>query len=881
MVYRAFSSRRWRSALALLLTSLVLTLGLHRPLAAQPPDPGQWLRQATQAYQNQQYETAIALWEQAAEAFQIQEDGLREAIALGNQARALQALGQWSAADAAIQASLRRLEDLPPTPTHTQTRAQGLDILGQQYFETGQPRAALNTWTESADLYQSIAQPTAALRSRLNQAQALQALGFYRQAREQLQALVPTLEDQDATLRARGWISLGRVEQVVAPQMDAAETWLLQGREAACEARSPDWISQSLLGLGDLYRGQYIRAQNLRRSEDAQQSLRQSLDQYRQLLSPYTCGGVTFDLPQPRQAQIRLLTLQAYAGLPLELDPEAIARPLLTEPPRWATIDQQLSLAHGLLMQLDPAEGCTSGVPDDQALPAQLLTQAYQGAQMLEDWRSQSRALGYRGRWLQTQGACTAAERSLTQALQIAQDHGFSDLSYQWQAQFGHLRLQQGNRDGAIAAYGTAVNTLQTLRRDLVWANADLQFSFQRQVEPVYRALVAQLLQPDASNLDLRQARETIDALQTLQIENYLRQSCNTTDLATLDRLVDQTAPHTAFVYTILLSDRLELILKLPNSDTLQHYAVAVERQTVTTTLDHFRGALESDFFDLATDNGLLSGYDLAQQLYTWLVAPYEAALKPADVSTLVFVLDDELRQLPVAALYDGNQFLIEKGYALAINPGLALLPPGQPDLHPVTTLTAGITEALSGFSSLPAVDEELEAIAIHTRANILRNEDFTKAALAHGIESVPAAIVHLATHGEFSDDLNDTFILAWDTRISLPALSQILGTRDQSLPQAIELLVLSACKTADGNPQAALGLAGMAVQSGARSTLATLWVVNDATTARLMARFYQELAQSPSKAEALRRAQVALMQEGDQIKPFHWAPFVLVGNWL
>ncbi|HEY9817953.1 MAG TPA: CHAT domain-containing protein [Candidatus Obscuribacterales bacterium] len=880
MVYRAFFPSRWRSALALLMTSLVLTIGLHRPLQAQPSDPAQWLQQAEQAYHNQQYEIAIALWEQAAEAFQRQDDGLEEAIARGNQARALQALGQWSAADVAIETSLRRLDDLPPTPVRTQALAQGLDILGQQYFETGDPRAALETWTESADLYQSIAQTTAALKSHLNQVQALQVLGFYRQAREQLTALLPSLYEQDAALRARGLINLGQVEQVVAPQMEEAEALLIQGRDAACEARSPEWVSQALLGLGDLYRGQYIRAQNLRLSNDAQRSPQRSLDQYRQILSPYDCGGFTLDLPHQRQAQIRLVTLQAYAGQPLEVDPDAIARPLLAEPPRWTTIDQQLSLAHGLLMQLDPAEGCT-GDPDHQALPAQLLTQAYQGAQTLEDGRSQSRALGYLGRWYQAQGACTAAERSLTQALQLAQDHNFPDLSYQWQAQLGHLRLQQGNREGAIAAYGTAVNTLQTLRRDLVWANADLQFSFQRQVEPVYRALVAQLLQSDASNPDLRQARETIDALQTLQIENYLRQSCNTTDLATIDRLVDQTAPHTAFIYTILLSDRLELILKLPNSDALQHYAVEVDRQTVTMTLDYFRGALESEFFDLATDNGLLSGYDLAQQLYTWLVAPYEAALQPADISTLVFVLDEELRQLPVAALYDGQQFLVEKGYAVAINPGLSLLPPVQPDLNPVTTLTAGITEALSGFKALPAVDEELEAIATYTQANILRNEAFTKAALANGVESVPAAIVHLATHGEFSDDLNDTFILAWDTRISLPDLSQILGTRDQSLPQAIELLVLSACKTADGNPQAALGLAGMAVQSGARSTLATLWVVNDATTARLMARFYQELAQSPSKAEALRRAQVALIQEGDQIKPFHWAPFVLVGNWL
>jgi CHAT domain-containing protein len=142
--------------------------------------------------------------------------------------------------------------------------------------------------------------------------------------------------------------------------------------------------------------------------------------------------------------------------------------------------------------------------------------------------------------------------------------------------------------------------------------------------------------------------------------------------------------------------------------------------------------------------------------------------------------------------------------------------------------------------------------------------------------------VVHLATHGQFSSKAEDTFILTWDDRINIKQLNNVLKTRDLTESSIIELLVLSACQTAVGDKRAALGLAGMAVRAGARSTLASLWSVNDAATASFMIKFYQNLADNKvTKAEAVRRAQLSLLQNPDYSHPYFWAPFILVGNWL
>lgn len=193
-----------------------------------------------------------------------------------------------------------------------------------------------------------------------------------------------------------------------------------------------------------------------------------------------------------------------------------------------------------------------------------------------------------------------------------------------------------------------------------------------------------------------------------------------------------------------------------------------------------------------------------------------------------------------------------------------------------------GISQSRQGFPALPEVQSEIIQIGQEITTRVKLDDDFTTEAVKAALAENPSSILHFATHGQFSSNADETFILTWDGRINVSELENWLGSRDETQSQAIDLLVLSACQTARGDTRAVLGLAGFAVKSGARSTLATLWSVRDESTALLMAQFYRQIAlPNMTKAEALRQAQLTLLHESQYIHPFYWAPFVLVGNWL
>ena len=253
--------------------------------------------------------------------------------------------------------------------------------------------------------------------------------------------------------------------------------------------------------------------------------------------------------------------------------------------------------------------------------------------------------------------------------------------------------------------------------------------------------------------------------------------------------------------------------------------------------------------------------------------------LEQQEMETLVFVLDDFLKNMPMAVLHDGKQYLIEK-YNLAVSPSLKLFEPLPVSDVPLKAVIAGLTESRFGFSPLKYVEQELQQIDRNIPTQILLNREFTSDNLDREINSTPSSIVHIATHGQFSSQAEDTFILAWDKPINVKQLDNLLRTRDVNQSEALELLVLSACETATGDNRAALGIAGVAVRAGARSTLASLWLVNDRATAELMNYFYQELKTGISKGEALHRAQLTLLR-GEYSHPRFWSAFILLGNWL
>ncbi|GET39971.1 CHAT domain-containing protein [Microseira wollei] len=508
-----------------------------------------------------------------------------------------------------------------------------------------------------------------------------------------------------------------------------------------------------------------------------------------------------------------------------------------------------------------------------------ILIDAFEQAQNLKDRRASAYALGYRGAVYQQRGDLPKAEEFTRQALSLTSSIKAPDIAYRWQWQLGRLRRTEGDPNGAIAAYTSAFKNLQSLRGDLVSINPEVQFNFRDGVEPVYRELVDLLLQgEEPSQINLKQARETIEALQLAELDNFFREACVNAKPQQIDLLVDSSQPLTAVFYAIFLKNRLEIIVKLPGKDKpLQHYTTFVSQEKAESILRELQQALPQ--VDRAKDVR-----NLSQQVYQWLIQPAEAELAKSNVKTLVFVLDGLLRNIPMAVLYNGKQYLIEK-YAVALTPGLQLLTPRSLAQIKLNALTAGISEELEiegkEFSKLENVESELKGVQSSvSSSDELVNQKFTNSEFQNKLNEATFSIVHLATHGQFSSNPEETFILLWDRLLKVRDLDNLVRISNQSGRRNIELLVLSACQTAEGDNRAVLGLAGVAVRAGARSTLATLWPVDDPFTTFFMSQFYQQLTKpNVTKAEALQRAQISLLAK--EKRPYFWAPYTLVGNWL
>ena len=522
---------------------------------------------------------------------------------------------------------------------------------------------------------------------------------------------------------------------------------------------------------------------------------------------------------------------------------------------------------------------------------AQILATAQKQAKELGDQRAESYAVGYLGQVYEQTQQRSEAQALTEKALLLAQSSNTRDIAYLWQWQLGRLlkaqigegktnssadtsAMPQALREASIAAYKEAINTLSSLRNDLVATNLDLQFSFRESVEPVYRQLVGLLLQPpltkgEVSQENLQQARQVIESLQLAELDNFFREAC----LTARSEQIDRVDPKAAVIYPIILPDRLEVILSLPNQP-LRHYATSIAQSDLESLLNKMRRSLRRTSLDQER-------LPLSQKGYDWLVRPAESELVASGIKTLVFALDGSFKNVPMAALYDGQQYLVEK-YNVALTPSLQLLEPRLLAREEIKVLVGGLSEARQGFLALPGVESEVKQIESNIPTQVLLNQQFTSTALQDEIQAVSFPVVHLATHGQFSSNAENTFILAWDERINVKDLGGLLQARAQHERKPIELLVLSACQTAAGDNRAALGLAGVAVRSGARSTLATLWSVDDRSTSSFMVEFYQGLAQSQvTKVQALRDAQLALLKQPEFRHPYYWAPFVLVGNWL
>jgi CHAT domain-containing protein len=524
--------------------------------------------------------------------------------------------------------------------------------------------------------------------------------------------------------------------------------------------------------------------------------------------------------------------------------------------------------------------------PADTADGKRLLLRAHQSceraievAKAVKDQAAETYALGYLGKLYEQDKQPDNALSLTRRAVFVAQQANTPEALYRWEWQSGRLLKVQGEQKPAVAAYRRAVQTLQPIRHDisLGYGNATAQASFRETLGPLFYELADLLLQeakvekdPDKEQQLLREARDTVEQLKSVELEDYFQDNCVNV-LRAKAKSVEILDPHAAVIYLIPLSTSTEVLVSLTSG--IHRFTANVSAETLAASVRDFRRHLET-----RTSNAFRIE---AQQLYDWLIRPAHELLTEKQVNTLVIVPDGALRTIPFAALHDGNRFLIEE-FAVAVSPGLSLMEPHPIERKNVNLLVAGLSESVQGFPALDFVPAELEKIEPVYKSEALMNGTFVTPALNKKLTQEQFSIVHIASHGQFNSDAHKTFVLTYDGKLTLNNLEALIRP-SQYRGKPVELLVLSACQTASGDDRAALGLAGVAVKAGARSALASLWSVNDQSTAFVVSEFYHQLRDSPSmsKAHALQSAQIKILADRRYRHPCYWAPYLIIGNWL
>ncbi|KAM3098623.1 CHAT domain-containing protein [Phormidesmis sp. 146-12] len=411
-----------------------------------------------------------------------------------------------------------------------------------------------------------------------------------------------------------------------------------------------------------------------------------------------------------------------------------------------------------------------------------------------------------------------------------------------------------------------------------------------------------------AVNVATAEVQQKVTALQKLDVD--LKQAQNQINLSQQAltegvgdvpaRIAQQTGQKPAIVYVSFISskqgdrssedDPLGLLLITAAGPPLRWQVPQSNRSEVMKVVFEFRRSV----LNPRSRNYLVS----SQKLYTWLIKPLEEELQKQGINNLVFLADSSFRAMPIAALHDGQKFLVEK-YSVGMMPGFSLTDTHPVNLRDAPVLVMGISKQVTpDLTALPGVATEVAQIMKLRSGKSFLNEEVTLQNLKLQRQKYPFKIIHLATHANFTlKELDKSFIQFWDTKLRLNQLDQ-LGWYDPS----VELLVLSACETGIGDQESKFkfGFAGLAIKAGVKSILASLWNVEDFATAELMTEFYKQLRVAPTRSEALRQAQIAMLkspmieQNRSLVKagarpspekptkrshPYYWASFTIIGN--
>ncbi|HEY9799144.1 MAG TPA: CHAT domain-containing protein [Leptolyngbyaceae cyanobacterium] len=805
---------------------------------------------------------------------------------------------------------------LAGNPRWEQT-AQNLNQQGVVQLYQGQPSVALKSWQSAYHAYKQSNNKQGMTGSLINQSLAFKALGSYDSACQvliqaleleplicpspppnksksySLDRLNQLLQTQPAqSIQIVGLYNLGNVLRLLG-EIDASSAVLQKALSIKAVSPNSYIFHQLLLSIASTEFSFYKRAKNQFLLIDepvakqkafnlTQSKIKSALATYKKLTKVQDETALQASIYQLNLLiEVKTWNNSSFSSLYSNEDIFALIKNILHQFDTYkniSTIDYiflRLNLVHNLtnLFQLDAFK--TAQISPNYDLLTIILSKSQEAliqSYKLNNHRAISSTLGILGNVYKTINQLTQAQKHYEQAVASAQSIQAWDIAYEWQWRLGQLYQQLGRLDKSKKAYAAAISSLDQARRSILGYNPDFQFAFQEKIEPIYHEytdILLSLQQPDLEKVIRNQEK-----LKLVELENFLQ--CGQLPLVSLlDSKIPNLPP---VIYLIKTKNHLAIIVRDSQGNLHEHRVPFTLIDSSITNLINY--SQKTQF--VKTQNPDFLSY--CQTLYQLMFVPIKTYLP--DSGTLIFILDRYLQNLPLNMLHDGQNYIIAS-YSISTDLSSYFSLTKPLPFQESKILVAGIYEESpslndpnvpKNFKPLPEIKAEIEKIKLTANsATELLNDKFTMSTFQNKFTNNSLEIIHLSTHAQFSSDPNQNFILAWDRPLNINDIESILKKRYSG----IDLLVLSACQTAKGDKRSALGIAGIATQAGARSTVASLWLVDAESTSILMGAFYEGLKNGLTKAEALRSAQLTLMSTKKYAHPFFWAAFVLIGNWI
>jgi CHAT domain-containing protein len=355
----------------------------------------------------------------------------------------------------------------------------------------------------------------------------------------------------------------------------------------------------------------------------------------------------------------------------------------------------------------------------------------------------------------------------------------------------------------------------------------------------------------------------------------------------TIKNALRELGPGVVALYTIVGDDKYLVLLQTRDTEIRREYKI--KREELNHLVFEFREILDEP----PSKNREIDLRPLAQKLYQIVIGPIVKDLERAKAQTLMWSLDGVLRYVPIAALYDGQQYMVERYRNVIITPATMAYLTYVPSQR-WHVLGLGVSKRMGRFRAMPAVAEELRGIVkdqndSNTKGllpgKLLLDEAFTAQSMKAELLKHEYNVVHIASFFEFRPQMRDSFLLLGDG--SHLTLEEIAGSA--GLFEGVDLLTISGGISGGivmgdvaANGIELEGLGNVAQRQGARSVIECLWPGGDRSTSQLMQEFYRLRQSQPqlTKAEALRQAQLKLLRSDKYDDPYFWAPFILIGNW-